>query len=389
MKSRISDKKKIMFVFGTRPEAIKMAPLILEMRKYPENLSPLIVSTGQHKEMLAQVLRIFNIHPDYDLDIMEESQTLSGIAGKTLQGLENIINREHPDMTLVQGDTTTAFAAGLCSFYNRIPLGHVEAGLRTYDKLRPYPEEINRRLISVVCDLHFPPTNTAVNNLLSENILRSHIYCTGNTVIDALLMVAERKFDLKRSGLKVDSKKKTILVTAHRRESFGPPLRAILNAVKRLAEKYEKEINVILPAHKNPNVSAVVYDILSNLKNVRITQPLDYEPFVHLMKESYFILTDSGGVQEEAPSLGKPVLVLREKTERPEAIVAGTVKLVGIDGNKIFKEAEKLLIDKNAYKKMQKAVNPYGDGYASKRTVSAILNYFGFVDTKMPEFKSI
>ena len=382
-------KKRIMFVFGTRPEAIKMAPLILWMRKHCDMLAPIIVSTGQHKEMLNQVLRIFGIKPDYDLDIMQQAQTLTQITSKTLQGLETVLLREKPDMLLVQGDTSTAFAAGLCAFYNKISLAHVEAGLRTYDKQRPYPEEVNRRLISVVADLHFAPTSTSVKQLVAENIPKNSIYCTGNTVIDALLYVANNNFDFKKSGIAFDPDKKIILVTAHRRESFGLPMRGIFHSIRKLAEKHSEEIQVILPAHKNPAVQVEVKEILGDIKNVLVTEPLDYEPFVHLMKKAYFILTDSGGVQEEAPSLGKPVLVLREKTERPEAIEAGTVKLIGIDEKAVFDEAEKLLTDASVYKKMTKAVNPYGDGRASERIISAILHHFGFTDKKIKEFKSI
>ncbi len=382
-------KKRIMFVFGTRPEAIKMAPLIIEMKKHADMLSPIIVSTGQHKEMLHQVLRIFDIHPDYDLDIMEESQTLSQIVIKTLQGLESVIMREKPDMILVQGDTSSAFAAGLCAFNNRIPVGHVEAGLRTYDKFRPYPEEVNRRLVSVIADLHFAPTSTSVSQLLAENIPRSTIYCTGNTVIDALLFVANKNFDISKSNIKLDPKKKTILVTAHRRESLGVPMRGIFQAIRRLVEKYPNEIQIVLPAHKNPAVRVAVQEILGDVSGVFVTEPMDYEPFVHIMKSSYFILTDSGGVQEEAPSLGKPVLVLREKTERPEAIEAGTVKLIGVNEETIFSEAENLLTNEGTYKKMQKAVNPYGDGHASERMVSAILHHFGFKDSRLKEFSQI
>lgn len=385
----MGNQKQIMFVFGTRPEAIKMAPLILEMKKHSDILSPIIVSTGQHKEMLHQVLRVFDIKPDYDLDIMEHSQSLSQIISKTMPGLESVIMREKPDMILVQGDTSTAFAAGLCAFYNKVHVGHVEAGLRTGDKSKPFPEEANRRLISVISDLHFSPTQNASQKLLEEGIPKNTVYCTGNTVIDGLLLVSKHDFDFSRSGIKVEEGRKTILVTAHRRESFGPPLKAICNAVRRLADKYHQEINIVLPAHKNPMAAVTVREVLGGTKNVQIMDPLDYEPFVHLMKASYFILTDSGGVQEEAPSLGKPVLVLREKTERPEAIAAGTVKLIGIDENTVFNEAEKLLTDQKYYISMQKPVNPYGDGKASIRIISAILYHFGFKDVRVEEFIGI
>ncbi|MFA4967204.1 MAG: UDP-N-acetylglucosamine 2-epimerase (non-hydrolyzing) [Candidatus Margulisiibacteriota bacterium] len=378
-----------MFVFGTRPEAIKMAPLILEVDKHPDILQGIIVSTGQHHEMLRQVMHIFDIRPDYDLGIMEESQTLSRIVVKTLQGLENIVLREKPDMLLVQGDTSTAFAAALTAFYNKIPIGHVEAGLRTGDKWKPYPEEINRQLISVVADQHFAPTRTAVSKLLAEGIRKDSIFLTGNTVIDALLDVSKRKYDLIKAGLKIDPDKKLILVTAHRRESFGAPMKEIMSAIARIAKKHEKDVQVIFPAHKNPIVQMAAKETLGDIENVEIIEPMDYEPFVHLMKASYIILTDSGGVQEEAPSLGKPVLVLREKTERPEAIEAGTVKLVGVKEEDVFRETEKLILDKDEYKKMTKAVNPYGDGKASERITQAILHYFGFTDRRPKEFGSV
>jgi len=376
-----------MFVFGTRPEAIKMAPLILEAEKHPDILQVVTVSTGQHQEMLRSVMRIFDIRPDYDLGIMEEAQTLSRITVKTLQGLESIILREKPDMLLVQGDTSTAFAAALGAFYNKVPVGHVEAGLRTGDKMRPYPEEVNRRLISVVADQHFAPTRNASNKLENEGIKKESIYLTGNTVIDALLMVSGRKFDISKAGIKIDPKKKLILLTAHRRESFGAPMKEILTAIARIAKKYSEDVQVIFPAHKNPMVQNIAREVLADIENVQIIEPMDYEPFVHLMKASYIILTDSGGVQEEAPSLGKPVLVLREKTERPEAIEAGTVKLIGIKEEDVFSETEKLILNKTEYQKMTKAVNPYGDGAASARIIQAILHYFGFTDQRPAEFK--
>jgi UDP-N-acetylglucosamine 2-epimerase (non-hydrolysing) len=377
-----------MFVFGTRPEAIKMAPVIKEIEKYPDILEPVIVVTGQHRQMLDQVLRIFDIDPDYDLGIMEENQTIANIVTKSLSGLEEIILREKPEMLLVQGDTSTAFAAGLSAFYYKIPLGHVEAGLRTFDKWRPYPEEMNRKLISDLADLHFAPTETSIRHLMEEKIGRDKIYLTGNTVIDALLTVSKRNFDLNKAGIKISRDRKLILVTAHRRESFGAPLKSICAAIKRLAEKYRREIEFIIPVHKNPMVRNVVYELLEEVDNVLLTEPQDYEPFVHLMKASYMILSDSGGVQEEAPSLGKPVLVLREKTERPEAVEAGTVKLVGMDEKVIFDETDRLLTDKKEYERMSRAVNPYGDGHASERIAGSILHYFGALDRRPEEFNA-
>jgi len=382
------NRKRIMFVFGTRPEAIKMAPVIKEVEKYPDILEPVIVVTGQHRQMLDQVLRIFDIDPDYDLGIMEENQTLTSIIIKSLQGLEEIILREKPDMLLVQGDTSTTFAASLSAFYYRIPLGHVEAGLRTFDKWRPYPEEMNRKLTTALADLHFAPTGTSAGNLTEEGVARDRIYLTGNTVIDALLTVSKKNFDLGKAGIKLGKGRKMILVTAHRRENFGAPLKNICSAIKSLAEKFRTEIEFIIPVHKNPMVRQVVNEILESVDNVELIEPLDYEPFVHLMKASHIILTDSGGVQEEAPSLGKPVLVLREKTERPEAVAAGTVKLVGTDEKVIFDEADRLLTDKAEYGRMSRAVNPYGDGRASERIVSALLHYFGALDRRPEEFSA-
>lgn len=381
------NRKRIMFVFGTRPEAIKMAPIITEMERYPDILEPIIVVTGQHRQMLDQVLRIFNINSDYDLGIMEQSQTLAGILTKSLQGLEGIILREKPEMILAQGDTSTTFAASLAAYYYRVKLGHVEAGLRTFDKWRPYPEEINRKLTTALADLHFAPTRTSVDNLVAEGVSQNNIYLTGNSVIDALLTTAKRTFDLKAAGINLQEGRKRILVTAHRRENLGQPLQNICQALKRLAEKHRSKIEIIIPLHKNPAVRNVINDVLADMDNVDLIEPLDYEPFVHLMKESHIILTDSGGVQEEAPSLGKPVLVMREKTERPEAVSFGTVKLVGTDSDLIFSEANKLILDDQAYALMSKAVNPYGDGLAAARIVQAVLYHFGATDQKPEEFK--
>jgi len=382
------NRRRIMFVFGTRPEAIKLATVINEVEKYPDVLEPVIVVTGQHREMLDQVLRLFDIDPDYDLGIMEENQSITSIVTKSLQGLEEVMLREKPDMVLVQGDTSTTFAAGLAAFYYRIPLGHVEAGLRTFDKWRPYPEEMNRKLTTDLADLHFAPTQTSVKNLLEEKVPRERIFLTGNTVIDALLSTSRRNFDLGKFGIKLNKSRKLILVTAHRRESFGAPLRNICSAVKRLAEKFRGEIEFVIPVHKNPIVRNVMNEFLEAVDSVELIEPLDYEAFVHLMKAAYIILTDSGGVQEEAPSLGKPVLVLREKTERPEAVTAGAVKLVGMDEKVIFEAANLLLTDASAYEKMSRAVNPYGDGHASERMVEVILHYFGALDRKPGEFNA-
>jgi UDP-N-acetylglucosamine 2-epimerase (non-hydrolysing) len=375
-----------MFVFGTRPEAIKMAPVITEVGGYPDLLEPVIVVTGQHRQMLDQVMRVFNLEPDYDLGVMEENQTITNIVTKSMTGLEEVLLREKPDMLLVQGDTSTVLAAALEAFYYKVPVGHIEAGLRTFDKWSPFPEEMNRKLTTSLADLHFAPTRTAAKNLLDELVPQDKIHLTGNTVIDALLAVARRSFSLEKAGIKLAPGRKTILVTAHRRESFGQPLRHICAAIKRLAEKYRNEIEFVFPVHRNPLVSGVVNELLGEVQNVSLIEPLDYEAFVHLMKASYLILTDSGGVQEEAPSLGKPVLVLREKTERPDAVAAGTVKLVGMDEQVVFEETDRLLRDRSAYESMTHQVNPYGDGLASERIVGAILHYFGAKDQRPEEF---
>ena len=378
--------KRIMFVFGTRPEAIKMAPLIHEIEKHKDIFEAIVVVTGQHREMLDQALAPFNIKPDYDMGIMEEGQTITRIIVKSMQAFEDIILSDKPDMIIVQGDTTTTFTAGLSAFNHKIPVGHVEAGLRTHNKYNPFPEEMNRRLTTAVADLHFAPTQTAVDSLLREGIQRNQIFLTGNTVIDALFSIAGRPFDLKKAGIKIKEGKKIILVTTHRRESFGAPMRNVCEAIAKIAKTHGEIAAVVLPVHKNPNVREVVNELLSDVHDVTLIEPMDYIPFVHMMKASHIILTDSGGVQEEAPSLGKPVLVLREVTERPEAILANTVKIVGTDPELIFKETEKLLTDDVEYEKMARAVNPYGDGHASERIVGALLRYFGYTDKNADEF---
>lgn len=380
-------RKRIMFVFGTRPEAIKLAPVIGEIKKHPDVFDPIIVTTGQHKQMLDQVLKIFDIKPDYDLGIMEEEQTVSNIVVRSLQGLSDIVLRERPDMMIVQGDTSTTFAASLSSFYHKITLAHVEAGLRTWNKFKPYPEEMNRKLTSALADIHFAPTFASVQNLKNEGVQGSSIYLTGNTVIDALFDVAKRRYDLKEVGLNLSGKEKVITVTVHRRESFGAPFRLICSAVKKIALKYSKDVKIVIPVHKNPIAAEYIEEILGDVSNIELVQPLDYVPFVHLMKASYLILTDSGGIQEEAPSLGKPVLVLREVTERPEGVEAGTVKVVGVKPENIVAETEKLIEDKDKYDKMTCAQNPYGDGLASKRIARALLHYFGLIDRRPEEFK--
>lgn len=377
-------KKKIIFVFGTRPEAIKMAPVIKELSQHQQHFLPLVVVTGQHREMLDQVLKIFKIKPDYDLNIMTAKQTFSQITVKALLGLEEIYRQEKPDLIVVQGDTTTTFVAGLTAFYEGVPLAHIEAGLRTGDKTSPYPEEMNRTLTTDLADIHFAPTTMAVYNLRNHGVNPAKIFLTGNTVIDALKFTASRPYKFK--GLSPEAKgKKIIVVTAHRRESFGPKLLSICKALKKLAQK-RKDIFIVFPVHKNPVVREAVEKILKGRKNIQLLEPLDYEPFVHLMKLSYLILTDSGGIQEEAPSLGKPVLVLRNTTERPEAVMANTVRIVGTSTAKIIAETEELLDNKKAYELMAHLVNPYGDGNASERIGQALLYFFEFSDKKPEEF---
>jgi len=362
---------KILTVFGTRPEAIKMAPVIKELEKYPDKIESMVCVTGQHREMLDQVLKIFDITPDIDLDLMKKNQTLEELTAKVFPEITKVIKNIHPDMLLVQGDTTTAMLTALAAFYQKIKVGHVEAGLRTNDTYNPFPEEINRRLISVVSSYNFAPTETAYKALVNEGFKEDSIYITGNTVIDALFMTVKKKHEL-NPDIPINDRR-IILVTAHRRESFGGPFENICNALKDIAIR-NKDIEIIYPVHLNPNVQKPVNEILANVERVHLIEPLEYLDFVHLMNKSYFILTDSGGIQEEAPALGKPVLVMREKTERPEAVEAGTVKLVGTDMEKIVKETEKLLNDKKAYDRMSKAHNPYGDGKAAERIVKILLD---------------
>ena len=366
---------KILTVFGTRPEVIKMAPVIKELHRYPDKFICRICITGQHRELLDPFLKLFNIKPDYDLNIMQENQGIEYITVTVLTQLGEIIRKEKPDYLLVQGDTTTGMAASLAGFYQKVKIAHIEAGLRTWNKLQPYPEEINRKIIDAISDLCFAHTQGAKSNLLREGISEENIEVTGNTVIDALLDIAGRSFNLKGTALeKIPfNERKVILVTAHRRESFGEPLINICNAIKEIALRYPSDIYVIYPVHLNPNVQKIAHSILSGIENVLLTEPLDYVTFVHLMKRSYLILTDSGGIQEEAPSLDKPVLVLREVTERPEAADVGAVEVVGTQFKKIVDSTIQLLEDKEKYQLMSKAINPYGDGQASKRIVKRIL----------------
>ena len=367
--------KKILFVFGTRPEAIKLAPLIQACSQYKKELEVKICLTGQHKEMLQQVMDFFQLKADYDLNLMKHNQTLFDITADGLKLIENVLSEYAPDLVVVQGDTTTTFVAALAAFYKKIKVAHIEAGLRSFDKYSPFPEEINRKMTSSISDFHFAPTQKAMDNLHSENI-RSGIYLTGNTVIDALLWAVEKvrgNNDHQKKFEELDLSKKIVLITAHRRESFGEPFVHICNAILLLAEKYP-ETQFVYPVHLNPNVQKIVNEKLSGHKNIFLIAPLDYPHLVWLMDKSYFVITDSGGIQEEAPSLGKPVLVIRDVTEREEGITAGTAILVGTTTEKITSEAIKLLEDRNSYEKMSKAVNPYGNGSSAKAIAKIIVN---------------
>ncbi|MDE0563040.1 MULTISPECIES: UDP-N-acetylglucosamine 2-epimerase (non-hydrolyzing) [unclassified Exiguobacterium] len=365
---------KVMTVFGTRPEAIKMAPLVLEL-KQREGIEPIVVVTAQHREMLDQVLQLFKITPDYDLDVMKKNQTLFDVTTRVLHGLDEVMKEAKPDIVLVHGDTTTTFAASLAAFYNQIAIGHVEAGLRTYNKYSPYPEEMNRQLTGVMADLHFAPTDTSAENLLRENKKEADIFVTGNTAIDALKTTVQEDYDSELLNEITGQDKRLVLLTAHRRENLGEPMRNMFRAVRRLIEKYD-DIEVVYPVHMNPIVRELAGEILNDLDRVHLIEPLDVFDFHNYASRSHLILTDSGGVQEEAPSLGVPVLVLRDTTERPEGVAAGTLKLAGVEEEVIFGLADELLSDQAAYESMAKASNPYGDGEASRRIVDAIVERF-------------
>jgi UDP-N-acetylglucosamine 2-epimerase (non-hydrolysing) len=365
----------VMVVYGTRPEAIKMAPVVAALERSP-GLEPIVVVTGQHREMLDQVNELFGIRPAKDLDIIAPRQTLEQITVRALVGLGEVVRAERPDMVAVQGDTTTSFAAALAAFYEKIPVVHVEAGLRTSDRYSPFPEEINRRLTSHVASLHLAPTSTSRANLLAEHVAPEHIAVTGNTVIDALFDIVRRRVPYADSRLEAVSRKRMVLVTSHRRESWGEPMARSAAAIARLARRHP-DTSFVLPAHLNPLVREVLLPPLGDLPNVVITNPLPYAEFCRLMQDSTVILTDSGGVQEEGPSLGKPVLVMRDTTERPEAVQAGTVRLVGTDEELIVSEVTQLLTDREHYATMANAVNPYGDGHAARRSVQAIESFFG------------
>lgn len=368
-----------MVIFGTRPEAIKLAPVIKELQKYTKEINTVVCITAQHREMLDQVLKLFEIETNHDLNLMQPNQTLFDLSAESLKGIESVIDAVTPDLIIVQGDTTTAFIAGLAAFYRKTPLGHVEAGLRTGNKYNPFPEEMNRKLIASLTDLHFAPTESTRKNLLNENIPPENIFVTGNTVIDALFMVLKKNIILQGFGLeKVNFNKRIILITAHRRETFGIYIQEICNALAELAIT-RKDIEIVYPVHLNPNIKTPVQTIIGQIPNIHLLEPLEYGLFVSLMNKCYFILTDSGGIQEEAPSLGKPVLVLREITERPEAVVAGTVKIVGRKRYDIVWETNLLLDDESAYNRMARAINPYGDGKAAERIVNYILKAFALI----------
>jgi UDP-N-acetylglucosamine 2-epimerase (non-hydrolysing) len=380
-------KIKLMTVFGTRPEAIKMCPLVLEMQKYPDFIEPIVAVTAQHREMLDQVLQLFAIKPDYDLNIMTAGQTLYDVTGRALAGLKDVLAEAQPDMVLVHGDTTTTFVGALASFYAQIPVGHVEAGLRTGNKFSPYPEEMNRKLTGAIADIHFAPTSTSKNNLLKENIDPAAIVVTGNTVIDALQTTVKADYRFTDSGLQkaLAGGKRLILVTTHRRENLGEPMRHVYQALRKVLENHP-DVEAIFPVHKNPKVREIVDEELGKLVQVHLIEPLDYEPFANLMAKVDIVLTDSGGIQEEAPALGKPVLVLRDTTERPEAVDAGTVKLVGTAYDDVLRETSLLLDDSKYYQSMAEAANPYGDGRACERIIRKILHENGYDIKILSEF---
>ncbi|MBY0090581.1 UDP-N-acetylglucosamine 2-epimerase [Priestia megaterium] len=377
---------KVMTIFGTRPEAIKMAPLVLELKKRPEEFEAIVTVTAQHREMLDQVLSIFDIQPDYDLNIMKDRQTLMDVTTRGLEGLDDVMKKVKPDIVLVHGDTTTTFIAGLAAFYNQIQVGHVEAGLRTWNKYSPYPEEMNRQLTGVLADLHFAPTDKSAANLQAENKKEERIFVTGNTAIDALKTTVKETYE--HEVLTKLGDDRLILLTAHRRENLGEPMKNMFRAVKRIVDEHE-DVQVVYPVHLNPVVRETANDILGNDPHIHLIEPLDVIDFHNFAERAHIILTDSGGVQEEAPSLGVPVLVLRDTTERPEGIEAGTLKLAGTEEETIYTLAKELLIDEDVYKQMSQASNPYGDGLASKRICDAISYYFNRRENRPEAFNPL
>lgn len=370
-------KLKVMTIFGTRPEAIKMAPLVKRMEEY-EEIESIVCLTAQHREMLDMVVELFDIKPNYDLNVMKHGQTISDITVKVLKGIEEVLIKEKPHIVLVHGDTSTTFVGALAAFYQKIKVGHVEAGLRSGNIYSPYPEEMNRKLTTNLASIHFAPTDGNYNNLIKEGVDEKNIFITGNTVIDALLSVVKKDYVFENQLLNnIDyENKKVIVMTCHRRENWGKPMEDIFTSVKELAQE-NKEVEVIFPVHLNPNIRSLANSIMGDQENIHLIEPLDYEPFANLLNKAYLILTDSGGIQEEAPALGKPILVMRTETERPEAAEAGTVKIIGVEKDNIKKGVNLLLNDKYEYEKMANAINPYGDGTASERTVEALLYYFG------------
>ncbi|MGV2998968.1 non-hydrolyzing UDP-N-acetylglucosamine 2-epimerase [Streptococcus suis] len=364
--------RKLFISFGTRPEAIKMCPLILELKNHSE-FEVIICVTGQHKEMLSQVLETFNIVPDYDLAIMKEKQDLFDITSNILTGVKEILQKEQPDIVLVHGDTSTTFSVALAAFYLSIPVGHVEAGLRTNNLYEPFPEEFNRRILGMISSIHFCPTETAKQNLLSEGVSESKIFVTGNTVIDALKITIKQ--DFQNTLLKSFYGSRVVLLTVHRRENQGQPMKNIFLAIKRILQEFP-DVKVVFPVHKNPQILELANQVFKGIKNIQLIEPMDVLDFHNLINNCYFIASDSGGIQEEAPSLGKPVLVLRNTTERPEGVKAGTLKLVGTEESRVYEEFKKLLLDDEEYKRMSQASNPYGDGFASKYISSIINAYF-------------
>lgn len=376
MKAKMS-KIRVMSIFGTRPEAIKMAPLVKELEAHPDEIEYVVCVTAQHRQMLDQVLDIFDIKPDYDLNIMKDRQTLVEIITRSLSGLDEVMKDAEPDIVLVHGDTSTTFVGALAAFYNRVAVGHVEAGLRTYNKYFPYPEEVNRRMTGVITDMHFAPTQRNYDNLVSERVDKETIYITGNTVIDALKTTVRDNYEFKDESLKnMDwDGHRVIVMTAHRRENLGEPLENICRAVRRIVEDFD-DVEVVYPVHLNPVVRNTAQEILGGHNRIKLIDPVNADELHNAIKRGYLVLTDSGGLQEEAPSLGKPVLVLRNETERPEAVEAGTVKIAGIDEENIYKMTAELLSNPDEYKKMARAVNPYGDGHASERIVKAIIEKF-------------
>ncbi|MDQ0089839.1 UDP-N-acetylglucosamine 2-epimerase (non-hydrolyzing) [Paenibacillus anaericanus] len=376
-------KIKVMTIFGVRPEAIKMAPLILELEKHPEHIESVVCVTAQHREMLDQVLDVFKIVPDYDLDVMKPNQSLNEITIRVLQGLENVLREARPDIVLVHGDTLTTFLASYAAFLQGIKIGHVEAGLRTWNKMSPFPEEMNRQLTGVLADLHFAPTEVSAGNLRKENKPESSIYVTGNTVTDVFQYTVQPSYS--DSVLDWAAGKRLILMTAHRRESQGEPHLNIFRAIKRIADEFE-DIAIVYPVHPSPAVRQPAYETLGNHPRIKLIEPLDVVEFHNIYAHTYLILTDSGGMQEEAPSFGVPVLVLRDTTERPEGIEAGTLELVGTDEEMVYERTKVLLSDRGTYESMSRAANPYGDGKASQRIVNAILHHFGLVSERPENF---